>query len=430
MQFNPCLVTRRLFPSNRCQSSVNHNNLHCNLVKIKCHGKRNLDVHYWNAQSLGNKTTTINDYLLEKDIDLLVITETWLAEEDPVIIGECTPSGYSFLNFSRPGDRHGGIAIISKSCIKVTLSPVGMDTISFEHASVTDSSKSFRLIAIYRPPPSVVNGFTHIQFNEELNDFLSALSTLPGKPIIMGDMNVHVNKPSKLDVSRYLGTLAEHDLKQYVNRPTHICGNILDHIICRPEDGLLRSHASCVVSPFRYGSDHHMIECRLTKSKPSPDRRVFTSRSFKDLNMNLLNSDLTKATQCILSSDDPDVQAELYNISIRKVLDKHCPEKTRSQKLVRNPKWYTDDVRDARRNRRKSERRWRKTRLNLDRVKFIELNDTVNTLIIDRKTIYFRDTLENANAKTMYKTLNSLLNSSVQKLPSCDSSLVLSNTIA
>jgi hypothetical protein len=49
---------------------------------------------------------------------------------------------------------------------------------------------------------------------------------------------------------------------------------------------------------------------------------------------------------------------------------------------------------------------------------------------MDNKTAYFRDTLENANAKSMYNVLNSLLNSSVQKLPACVSNLDLSNRFA
>ena len=54
----------------------------------------------------------------------------------------------------------------------------------------------------------------------------------------------------------------------------------------------------------------------------------------------------------------------------------------------------------------------------------------VNKLIKDSKIEYFRDRLDSADAKTMYNTLNSLLNSSVQKLPSCNSNVALSNTFA
>ena len=69
----------------------------------------------------------------------------------------------------------------------------------------------------------------------------------------------------------------------------------------------------------------------------------------------------------------------------------------------------------ARRERRQCERKWRKTRSNEDRLTFLEQNDEVNNMIKENKMTYFKETLENSNAKTMYKTLNVLLNTSVQK---------------
>ena len=166
----------------------------------------------------------------------MVITETWRGEEDPVVIGEYTPSGYNFLNFNRPGDKHGGIAILSKSSLKLSVSPIETDASTFEHACVTDPSKNLRLVAIYRPHPTQTNGFTLKKFLDEFNNFLGVISSLPGKPLLLGDLNIHVNKPHKCDVARYLASLAEHDMHQFVTKPTHKHGNTLDHIICRPAD--------------------------------------------------------------------------------------------------------------------------------------------------------------------------------------------------
>ena len=162
-------------------------------------------------------------------------------------------------------------------------------------------------------------------------NFIRSLKTsdFPDESIIMGDMNVQVNKPSKPDVSRYLASVNEHNFKQYVNGPTHKFGNSLDHVICHPDDDLL---VSCVVCLGRYGSDHHIIECQVNRSKPPPERRSFTTRCYKDLDIDIFKSDLVGAIQPILCTDDPNSQAELHNKSIQKVLDKHCPEKTRSQK--------------------------------------------------------------------------------------------------
>lgn len=418
--------------SNRLNLDTSHyhncNVINNNLVQIKSNNhKQCLDVHCWNARSLNEKSIFVHDYLLDKDIDILVITETWLGVEDPVIIGECTPSGYVFFNCPRPGDRHGGIAIICKSALKLSISQSSIDVVTFEHLSITDNSKSFRLTAIYRPPPSDENQFNYHQFLEEFDEFLNHLSDFPGKPIIMGDLNVHVNKPEDNDVGKYLTCISEHGFQQYVRGVTHKRGNTLDHVICHPEDDLL---SLCEVSPFRYGSDHHMIQCTLNMVKPPPDRRLVTSRSYKNMDMSAFSSDLANASKRILNIDDPNIQAEQYNIVIRNVLDKHCPEKTRSYKVIRNPKWYTDEVRDARRKRRQLERKWRKTCNNEDHDKFIVQNTRVKQLIVESKISHFKERLENADSKNMFRTLNSLLNFSARKLPACSSNSTLSDNFA
>ena len=55
---------------------------------------------------------------MEKDVDILFITETWLFSEENAVIQEPTPIGYSFLNFARGSiTRGGGIGILHKSSL-------------------------------------------------------------------------------------------------------------------------------------------------------------------------------------------------------------------------------------------------------------------------------------------------------------------------
>ena len=53
----------------------------------------NLTVHCWNANRIRNKTITLFDHVIAYDVDIMFITETWLAEDDSVVIGECKPPG-------------------------------------------------------------------------------------------------------------------------------------------------------------------------------------------------------------------------------------------------------------------------------------------------------------------------------------------------
>ena len=77
---------------------------------------RHFHAHFENAQSVRNKTTAIADFLLEKNVDILFLTETWPNQNDHVIIGEFALPGYSFLNIPRlTTNLHGGIGVIFKT---------------------------------------------------------------------------------------------------------------------------------------------------------------------------------------------------------------------------------------------------------------------------------------------------------------------------
>ena len=62
----------------------------------------------WNAHSIRNKTTHLIELIFGNDIDVMVLTESWLNSEDDVIIGKCPPPGYTFLNAPRNSNNRGG----------------------------------------------------------------------------------------------------------------------------------------------------------------------------------------------------------------------------------------------------------------------------------------------------------------------------------
>ena len=77
-----------------------------------------------NARSVCNKAALIQTFLLDHDIDVLVITETWLTDGDEVTPRQLLPDpdGYSFISVPRNG-RGGGLGIVAKSHISIKLRP-------------------------------------------------------------------------------------------------------------------------------------------------------------------------------------------------------------------------------------------------------------------------------------------------------------------
>ena len=58
--------------------------------KTQC-GNLNLNIATINCESCNNKAAMIADYILEQDLDICCLTETWLNADDPVTINEWLP---------------------------------------------------------------------------------------------------------------------------------------------------------------------------------------------------------------------------------------------------------------------------------------------------------------------------------------------------
>ena len=164
-----------------------------------------LTIGLWNSQSVGNKTTTCVDYVLEKRTDALFLTETWLTDSDNVIIGELCPPHYSFINIPRGDgtDKHGGIGVLYRSHLKLQIVPSDFNSVTFEYAIISNTQRKTYFVPVYRPPPSRVNGLKTSQFMTEFDSFLEYVSSFACGAILLGDFNIHVNKPHKSETRQF-----------------------------------------------------------------------------------------------------------------------------------------------------------------------------------------------------------------------------------
>ena len=129
-----------------------------------------------NARSVCNKAALIQTFLIDHDIDVLVIiTETWLTEGDDVTPRQLLPDpdGYSFISVPRSG-RGGGLGIVAKSHINIKQRPPQLfETFESAEFVLRAANMSMLLVAVYRPPPSTQNGLSRHQF---VNEFTSGRS--------------------------------------------------------------------------------------------------------------------------------------------------------------------------------------------------------------------------------------------------------------
>ena len=211
---------------------------------------RKLSCGLINIQSIGNKTNKIKCLLEELNIDIFMLTETWLSSNisDSSKISELTSKLYTFYHIPRENRLGGGVGIlIKKTFTKVKV----MNTIrynSFEHidTKITSNNRNLRIITIYRPPNE-----SKREFLEEISDLLDSIDDT-GNLILCGDFNIHIDNPNEYYVKKFIDLLENHDLKNNVNSSTSISNHIIDLIIHNQNKVItsnIEIEPECTISP-------------------------------------------------------------------------------------------------------------------------------------------------------------------------------------
>jgi hypothetical protein len=185
-----------------------------------------------NAQSVGNKSTLLCEYIMECAFDVAAITETWLRDGDDPVILNLRPPGFNFTGQNRPiaksKGRGGGLALLIRDSIPYErLEMRAFET--FESLSVRLKKTSACIALLYRPPPSPENGYTVNGFFSEFEEYVSSLLVaVPGNLYLMGDFNFHLENPADARSNRFSSLLTSFGLRQHVHSPTHRDGGVFD----------------------------------------------------------------------------------------------------------------------------------------------------------------------------------------------------------
>ena len=315
-------------------------------------------IGYINAQSCRNKSEEIFDLIIEKNIDIQLITETWLAQHgDDVTIQNLTPSYFICKSFTRPNRRGGGIAIIYKNILQRKLQiklNLSFDHTSFEAAefSIDQGFKFFQVICIYRPPYSGSNKLSPAVFINEFEQLLCSLSSKSRHTIILGDFNLHFDSDSSNDVNRMKDLINQCSMEKLIFNSTHRAGHILDCVVVKKDYKTVDNVA--VLDHLL--SDHCSIIIDLDVKKAIPINRCITTRNLKGIDIDQLRSDLRA-----IHTDD----INLYNNELKALVDKPAPLVTRGVSYRPYAPWYDSDVKSAKCECRRAERLWLKTGLTI-----------------------------------------------------------------
>ena len=88
-----------------------------------------------------------------------------------------------------------------------------------------------------------------------------------------------------------------------------------------------------------------------------------TFRRVKDINVDDFTEDLIQSAALNDTSKPVEELVKNYNTELNRLLDKHAPLCTKTITLRPNTSWFTPELRDAKHQKRKMERKWRSSKL-------------------------------------------------------------------
>uniref|UniRef100_A0A672KIL5 Reverse transcriptase domain-containing protein n=1 Tax=Sinocyclocheilus grahami TaxID=75366 RepID=A0A672KIL5_SINGR len=367
-------------------------------VETKCNA---IKLAFLNIRSLKNKSFLINDLITTNNLDFMFLNETWLEDScSATVLNETAPPNFTFMSVCRTVRRGGGVAALFKDVYQCKQVSFGQ-YLSFEYLGIVlKGAPRILFIIIYRPPKYSP------AFVEEFTEMLSMISSEFDCFAIAGDFNIHIDNAENKTTKEIITVLNTFDLIQHVHEPTHNRGHTLDLLISR---GL---NISSIVIKDVALSDHFCIFFDILISVTTESRSVSVRKRCINENTSVLFMEAISLTPSI-SADSVDLLLDSFNSKVKNVIDDIAPLKVSRKTGRQKSAWRKSTaVQSMKRQCRKAERMWRKTKLEIHYSIYKDSLRTFNVELGKARQSFFSNLINSNlnNTRTLFATVERLTN--------------------
>ena len=208
--------------------------------------------------------------------------------------------------------------------------------------------------------------------------------------------------------------LVSAGLSQHISEPTHESGHILDLVITRASERMVKETLSDLLS------DHLTIGVRLKFSKPHQTGKRVTFRKLCCTNQQMLRKDIMDSALGKGSVTSLDDLTECYDSVLRKLLERHAPLISCIFPIKNKLPRCSKVIAEVKQECAKCERHWRRTRLTIHRDIFKIQRLRVSNIIKSAKREYYLNILStNSDHKVLYNIFRQMTSGNRdQTLPS------------
>ena len=187
-------------------------------------------------------------------------------------------------------------------------------------------------------------------------------------------------------------------------------GHTLDIVLTRSE--AVSSVVNTVYPPTL--SDHSFITTCLAMNKPALPSSERITRAWKRLDREAFRIDLQNSMLCRSegwTNDAPDVMAESYHSILSSLLDRHAPKRMVLNHFRPITPWFNSACRDQKRKTRCFERIYRRSKLQVDRDRWIGQMRSAQEFYRQVQDDYWQNLISEGegNARKLWNNLSSLM---------------------
>ena len=163
------------------------------------------------------------------------------------------------------------------------------------------------------------------------------------------------------------------------------------------------------------------------------DKSQVSYRKIKSVDLDTLkdelsNSHLCQNSHCLMLND----LINCYNETLSSALDRHAPLITKT--VVKRPTvpWFDDDVKSAKRLRRKAEKKWRRTKSHNDFLQYKSMKNSTTFIMNSARNKFYTDLISENSCDhlKLFKVAKTLFNQKTELIfPHYQDSSVLANDI-
>ena len=230
-----------------------------------------------------------------------------------------------------------------------------------------------------------------------------------GKLLLTGDFNIKINDETNHDTAKFLDFLESFGLVNHIHFETHCQENTLHLVISSEQYHLVHNPTKgCLFS------DHNFVHFNLqTNSKSKNNSKLVNYCKVKAIDPKDFGANITRALAKVdLHNLHLSNCLKLYNDLLTDTIDKHAPKKTKTISNRKKIPWFSYEVSNAIRSRRRAEHKWLLDKNNPDKfLEFYRLRCLTTNILDQAERNYFCKLVHDNCTKTkkIFAICNNLL---------------------